>query len=494
MTKAKPLPSLGLALAPIAVMIALLVVGYGIYGLRIEPLLLLSAVFTGLLAFKMGYKWDDIIAAIVDKIAKALPVILILVSVGGLISSWMVSGTIPYMVYWGLKVISPEYILIAAFFVTSVVSVCTGTSWGSAGTVGVALMGVAAGLDVSLPAAAGAVVSGAYFGDKLSPLSDSTNFAPIVSGTTLYEHIQHMLYTTIPGFILSAIVFYFAGQYGNISNIAEPQKIIDILANIENLYNLNILLVIPPVVILWGAIAKKPVLPLMLFASALGLILGSLFQGFSIQQGFQAYVDGFNLSMFADKGHVIESIVPDVAKLLNRGGLSSMMSTILLVLCAFSFAGILTLTGALNVVLGRFLHLIRSTGQLILSTIIATITVVFTTSDGKLALLIPGELFQNAYRKMGLDTKNLSRTIEDAGTIIEPLVPWTAAGIYMASTLGVSTIDYLPWAVQCYSGIIFAIIFGFTGIGIAKAKSSHHAHNISVNDQKQTTYTHVETK
>ncbi|MGF1736444.1 Na+/H+ antiporter NhaC [Photobacterium satsumensis] len=469
MTNTKPLPSLSLAIAPIAVMFGLLAIGYGMLGLRIEPLLLVSAAFTGFIAFRMGYNWDDIMGAIVEKLAKAMPVILILVSVGGLIASWMVSGTIPYMVYWGLKVISPEYILIAAFFVTSVVSVCTGTSWGSAGTVGVALMGVAAGLDVSLAAAAGAVVSGAYFGDKISPLSDSTNFAPVVSGTTLYEHIQHMLYTTLPGFVIASIVFFFAGQHGDVAGVAEPQKVVEILSGLESLYNLNILLVIPPAMILWGALTKKPVIPLMLSASAIALGLGMVFQGFSLQQGFQAYVDGFNISMFSANGHSVDAIIPDVAKLLNRGGLFSMMSTILLVFCAFAFAGILSLTGALNVVLGHFLHMIRTTGQLILSTVIATITVVFTTSDGKLALLIPGELFQNAYRKMGLDTKNLSRTIEDAGTIIEPLVPWTAAGVYMAGTLGVSTLDYLPWAVQCYTGVIFAIIYGFTGFGIAKA-------------------------
>ncbi|WP_028864907.1 Na+/H+ antiporter NhaC [Psychromonas aquimarina] len=482
MTNNRALPSLALAIAPIAVMFGLLVIGYGMLGLRIEPLLLVSAVFTGGIAYKMGYNWDEIMGAIVDKLAKAMPVILILVSVGGLIASWMVGGTIPFMVYWGLKVISPEYILIAAFFVTSVVSVCTGTSWGSAGTVGVALMGVAAGLDVSMAAAAGAVVSGAYFGDKLSPLSDSTNFAPIVSGTTLYEHIQHMLYTTIPGFIIASIVFFVAGQHGAADAVSEPQKVIDILAGIESLYNLNIVLALPPVLILWGAIAKKPVLPLMLSASALGLILGMTVQDFSLQQGFEAYVSGFNISMLSANGHAVDGLVPDIAQLLNRGGLASMMSTILLVFCAFSFAGILSLTGALTVVLGRFLHLIHSTGQLILSTVAATITVVFTTADGKLALLIPGELFQGAYRKMGLDTKNLSRTIEDAGTIIEPLVPWTAAGIYMASTLGVSTLDYLPWAVQCYTGVIFALIFGFSGIGIAKAKPASteaSAENIS---------------
>ncbi|XP_061168531.1 uncharacterized Na(+)/H(+) antiporter HI_1107-like [Saccostrea echinata] len=331
-------------------------------------------------------------------------------------------------------------------------------------------MGVAAGLDISPAAAAGAVVSGAYFGDKISPLSDSTNFAPVVSGTTLYEHIQHMLYTTLPGFVIAAAVFFFAGQSAGAAGISEPEKVAEILAGLESLYNLNIVLVIPPVMILWGALTKKPVLPLMLAASAIAAAIGILLQGFSLKQSFQAYVDGFHLEMFEANGREVSGIVPDVAKLLNRGGLFSMMSTVLLVFCAFSSAGILSLTGALNVVPGRFLHLIHSTGQLIASTVIATVIVVCTTLDGKLALLIPGELFQNAYRKMGLDTKNLSRTIEDAGTVIEPLVPWTAAGLYMAGTLGVATLDYLPWAIQCYTGVIFALIYGFTGFGIAKAK------------------------
>ena len=239
MTKNNTQPSLALAIAPIVVMLGLLVIGYGILGLRIEPLLLISAIFTGAIAYRMGYSWDQIVGAIVDKLAKAMPVTLILVSVGGLIASWIISGTVPFMVYWGLKLISPEYILIAAFFVTSVVSICTGTSWGSAGTVGIALMGVAAGMDVSLPAAAGAVVSGAYFGDKISPLSDSTNFAPVVSGTTLYEHIQHMLYTTIPGFIIAAIVFFVAGQNSTVDAASEPQKLIDILAGIESQYRFS---------------------------------------------------------------------------------------------------------------------------------------------------------------------------------------------------------------------------------------------------------------
>ncbi|AMO81321.1 Na+/H+ antiporter NhaC [Obesumbacterium proteus] len=459
--------SLGLALIPIISMLTLLIVGYGVMGLRIEPLLLCSAAIAAGLAYWQGYCWDDVINSIVSKLAKAMPVVMILICVGGLIGTWMFSGTIPYMVYWGLKLISPQYILIAAFFLTSIVSVCTGTSWGSAGTVGVALMGVASGLDVSLPAAAGAVVSGAYFGDKISPLSDSTNFAAIVADTTLFEHIQHLMYTTIPSFILAAIVYLIAGHSSMLGEVATPQRVTDIITALDGLYHFNIVLILPPVIVLWGAFGKKPVIPLMLSACVLAIILGVWLQGLSVKQGLDAFMDGFNLSMFPQGS---EGIIADVPRLLNRGGLFSMMSTILLVFCAFSFAGALTLTGSLTIIINRLLTVIHSVGQLIAATIGTTILVTGATSDGKLALLVPAELYQDAYRRMGLDTKNLSRTIEDAGTVMEPLIPWTAAGVYMATTLGVSTLDLLPWAVQCYSAIFFALIYGFTGFGIAKTQ------------------------
>ncbi|HHH1742739.1 TPA: Na+/H+ antiporter NhaC [Yersinia enterocolitica] len=462
--------SLGLALLPIIAMLSFLVIGYGQFGLRIEPLLLLSAFVAAALAYWQGYRWDDIINSIVAKLAKAMPVILILVCVGGLIGTWMVSGTIPYMVYWGLKLISPQYILIAAFFITSVISVCTGTSWGAAGTVGVALMGVAAGLDVSLAAAAGAVVSGAYFGDKISPLSDSTNFAAIVADTDLYGHIKHLMYTTIPSFILAAIVYLIAGHTNSMGSVATPEKVTEILLALESLYHFNVLLILPPALVLWGAITKRPVIPVMLAGCLLAIIIGIVVQGFTLKQGFEALMDGFSLSMFSEQGHNVDGIVSDVPRLLNRGGMFSMMSTILLVFCAFSFAGALTLTGALTVIINRLLKVVRTTGQLIAATVATTILVTGATSDGKLALLIPAELFKDAYGRMGLDNKNLSRTVEDAGTVIEPLIPWTAAGIYMATTLGVSTLDLLPWAIQCYAAVFFALIYGFTGFGIAKVK------------------------
>ncbi|WP_025120170.1 MULTISPECIES: Na+/H+ antiporter NhaC [unclassified Serratia (in: enterobacteria)] len=460
--------NLWLALLPIVAMLTLLIVGYGVWELRIEPLLLLSAAVAAGLALWQGYRWDDIINSIVSKLAKAMPVIMILICVGGLIGTWMISGTIPYMVYWGLKVISPQYILIAAFFLTSVISVCTGTSWGSAGTVGVALMGVAAGLDVPLAAAAGAVVSGAYFGDKISPLSDSTNFAAIVAETDLYAHIKHLMYTTLPSFVLAATVYLIAGHSSVVGTVATPQRVTDIIAGLESLYHFNLLLILPPVLVLWGAVTKRPVIPVMLAACVLAIGLAVVMQGFNLQQGLNALMDGFNLSMFAERGHDISGVIADVPRLLNRGGMFSMMSTILLVLCAFSFAGALTLTGALTVIINRLLQVVHTTGQLIAATVGTTILVTGATSDGKLALLIPAELYKDAYRRMGLDNTNLSRTIEDAGTVIEPLIPWTAAGVYMATTLGVSTLDLLPWAVQCYAAVFFALIYGFTGFGIAK--------------------------
>ncbi|HIF9221190.1 TPA: Na+/H+ antiporter NhaC [Photobacterium damselae] len=460
-------PPVGLALLPLIAMIGLLVIGYGVYGLPIESLLLTSAVIAAAVAWKIGYSWDDIQNAIIDRLAKTLPAVFILVLVGGLIGSWMVGGTIPMLVYYGLKIISPEYLVLTSFLVTCMVSLCTGTSWGSAGTIGVALMGIATGMDANLAAVAGAVVSGAYFGDKISPLSDSTNFAPVVAGTDLYSHIQHMLWTTIPAFILSAVVFFFVGSHDVTADT--PEKVIAMLANIEQLFSLNIFLLLPPALILWGAIRKLPTIPLMLLAIAIGIFNAVTFQGFSLVTALTAMLNGFNASMFADAGLSNVTVVSDVLTLVNRGGMTSMMGVVLLVFCAFSFAGTLALTGALNVLVDLLNKGIKGTASLIGATIVTTITVVCTTSDGKLALLIPSELFRDTYKRMQLDPKNLSRTIEDAGTIIEPLVPWTNAGVFMAATLGVSTLDYMPWAIQNYSAIFFAMLWAVTGVGIAKA-------------------------
>lgn len=468
----KKKPTFLQAIIPIVAMILLLGVGYGVMGLRPEILMLVSAAIAGVIAMSLGYTWDDIMDSIVGKLSKTMPAILILIIVGALIGSWMIGGTIPMMVYYGLKIINPRFIIITSFIVTAFVSICTGTSWGSAGTIGVALMGVASGMGVPLPIAAGAIVSGAYFGDKMSPLSDTTNLAPIAAGSKLYEHIGHMIYTTGPAFIIAAIVYIIAGFNLPVSTAATPEKVTTILSTLDLMFNWNLLLLLPPAIVLYGSIRKKPTIPVMLISSVVALANSVIFQNFSLQQAFEATISGFNISMLSIPGFDAANVIPDIPRLLNRGGMNSMLGTVLIAFCAYGFAGAISVSGSLDIVLERLLRSVKSTGSLIVATIVSCLTAVCVTSNGQLSILIPGEMFRKTYIKRGLHPKNLSRTLEDSATVTEPLVPWTAAGVYMATTLGVPTLEYLPWAVLCYLGLVFAIIWGYTGLFIAKLDKS----------------------
>lgn len=466
----KKKPSFLQAVIPIISMILLLGVGYGVYGLRAEVLMLISAGIAGIIAIHLGYTWEDIMNSIVGKLSKTMPAILILIIVGVLIGSWMLGGTIPMMVYYGLKIINPKFIVITSFVVTAFVSLCTGTSWGSAGTIGVALMGVAAGMGMPLPIVAGAVVSGAYFGDKMSPLSDTTNLAPIAAGTSLYEHIGHMIFTTGPAFILSSIVYIIVGLRIPVSEMATPEKVGVILSTLDKMFTWNPLIILPPILVLYGSFKKKPTIPVMLISSSIALFNGIVFQKFTLQQAFESTISGFNISMIS--GIDSSSVIADIPRLLNRGGMNSMLGTVLIAFCAYGFAGTISVNGSLDIVLERVLKSVKSTGSLILATLVSCFTAVCVTSNGQLSILIPGEMFKNSYLARKLDPKNLSRTLEDGATVIEPLVPWTAAGMYMATTLGVPTLEYLPWAILCYSGCIFATIWGYTGKFIAKIDES----------------------
>lgn len=459
-------PTLAVALLPILVMLFLLGVGYAFFDIPPEPLMIVSCVFAGILTKSLGYTYSDMLESISGKIAKTMPALLILISVGLLIGTWIIGGTIPLMIYYGLKIIRPEYLYVTALFLTSIVSICTGTSWGSAGTVGVAFIGVAIGLDANLAATAGAVVAGAYFGDKLSPLSDTTNIASAATGVDLYEHIGHLLYTTLPSFILSAIVYIIYGLNSELASDVSSEKVQLMLDGLKNIYDFNLLLLFPVVIILWGSLTKKPTIPVMLLSALVASINALYIQGFSLVDTVNSAVNGFNVSMI----HSDMAVNGDLARLLNRGGMNSMMSTLLICFCALSFAGILSLSGVLDVIIKNLLKFTKSTASLIMTTIACGMTMIGVTSNGQISILIPGEMLRDAYVEKGLHPKNLSRTIEDSATIIEPILPWTAAGAYMAGTLGVETLSYLPWAVLCWSGIVFATIWGFTGFGIAKIK------------------------
>lgn len=462
-------PSFTEALVPLIAMILLLGIGYGKYGLPIQALLLIAAAIASIIAKRVGYTWKDMINGISDKIHSSLPSLFVMVCVGAMIASWMVSGTIPMMIYYGIKIIDPQFLFVTAFLVTAIISTFTGTSFGSAGTAGVAVMGIAIALGVPLEIAAGAVISGAVFGDKLSPFSDTTILAPIAAGSELYEHIRHMLYTTGAATITCLIAYTFIGFSMPVEAMANPETVNAVLKNLEALYSFNWILLLPPILVFYGAYTKKPTIPMLLFSSLLGIIFGMIFQDFTLKTAMMAFVNGFKVDMLSSSSHV--GSVKAITTLLNRGGLMGMMSTVLLVFCAFAFAGIFSKAGCIEVILTKIVNSITSVGNLIAATVGSTLFMSIVTGSSYLALLIPGEMFKDLYKKFGLEAKNLSRTLEDAGTCAVPIVPWSVAGTYMTATLGVSTFDYMPWAILCYSSMVFAIIFGYTGFGIAKIKN-----------------------
>lgn len=459
----KKKPSLLQALIPIIFMVVALALGYGVLKIKAEPIMIASAFVAGIIALKLGYTWEEMQKAIVDKIASALPATLILWSVGLLIGALMYSGTVPMIIYYGVQMINPKFILVTAFLSSAVLSVVTGTSWGAAGTIGVAMMGIAGGLGVSLPATAGAVVSGAFFGDKLSPLSDTTNLAPMAAGSEIYEHIKHMLYTTIPAALLAMAVYLVVGF--NVSGeLVTPVSVQAMMDQLESMFNFNIILILPLVLVILGSVRKWPTIPTMLGTSLITVVLGALVQGFNIVDGFTALISGFDITMTGFTGVPTEEVI----KLINRGGVDSVTSTTVLIFCAMGFAGIVSVSGMLDVVLDLLMSKVKSTAGIIISTVASCFTVAFVTGSSYLSILVPGELFKDVYPKKNLHPKNLSRTLEDSGTVLVPLIPWSAAGAYMAATLGVPTLEYLPWAILNYTGIIFAIIYAITGFGIAK--------------------------
>lgn len=448
---------------PILFMVISLTLGVGVLKIRTEPIIIISAFVAGTIAWKLGYNWEEMQAGVIEKIARALPATLILWSVGLLIGSWMFSGTVPMIIYYGVQIVNPKYLLVTAFIISAILSTITGTSWGSAGTIGVAIMGIAGGLGAPLAPVAGAVVAGAYFGDKLSPFSDTTNLAPLAAGSELYEHIRHMLYTTIPATIVSLIVYFIVGM-GTSGEVSTPETVSILQNQLDNMFNWNILLLLPVLFIIAGSLLKLPTIPTMLGTSIFSVIIGMAVQGFTLKNGFISLIQGFNVSMTGYEGEASTM----VTTLINRGGVVSVTSTTVLVFCAMGFAGIISVSGMLDVVLEELLKRVKTTAGIVLSTIASCFTVAFVTGNSYLSILIPGELFRDVYVERDLHPKNLSRTLEDSGTVLVPLIPWSAAGAYMSATLGVPTVEYLPWAVLNYTGIIFAIILAFTGFGITK--------------------------
>ena len=456
-TKNKPVePSLLISLIPLIVMGLFLGIGYGVYQLKAEVLLIGAATVTGGIAHFQGYTWKEMENGIVESVSRAMPAMLIVICVGLLIGSWIAAGTIPLLIFYGIKIITPSYFLVTACIVCSFVSIFTGTSWGTVGTLGIAFMGIAHGLGIPEGPAAGAIITGAYFGDKLSPFSDTTNLAPIAAHSNLFDHIRHMLWTTAPAWIIGLFIYFIIGLKFQAADLNQGDITL-LVESLENSFNFSPFLFLPPAIILFFAIKKLPTIPGMVMASLVASVLALIYQDISLPEVIRSMTTGY----------VSETGNPSLDNLLTRGGMMSMMGVTLIAFCAFSFAGIMQTTGMLQVILDNLLKVIKSTGTLIMSTSLGCIIMAFITGSSFLSILVPGELFAPAYKEKDLAAKNLSRTTEDSGTVVVPLVPWSMAGVYMAGTLGVPTLVYARWTFMFYIGIALAWVYGFTGIGIA---------------------------
>jgi NhaC family Na+:H+ antiporter len=430
-----------------------------------------AATVAGLGAVRRGHTWDEIQRSTGRKLADVLPAILILLSIGMLIGTWVLSGTIPYLVYWGVTLVSPRFLVLTAFLATALMSLCTGTSWGSAGTIGVALMGTAAALEAPLPMVAGAVVSGAYFGDKMSPLSDSTNITAIGAGTPLYTHIRHMVYTAGPSFVVALVVYALTAMLDGAASAGIPEGARRLLVDIDAVYRLHWVVLVPPAVVI-AAIVRRTPPALAISASALvAAALGVALQGFAIQDALNVAVDGFDLGMLKRVGVDRASVGSMFETLVERGGLQSMVGTLLVVIAAFLLAGAMDVMGALDLLIRRLLGAVRGTFGLIAATMSAGGVMIALTSHGGVTALIVGSLFRGAYAERKLAPENLSRSIEDSVTITEPLMPWTVSAVFMATTLGVPTLQYAPWALFCYTGTVFSLtlaaLYRRTGFGLS---------------------------
>lgn len=478
----KKRPSFIAALIPIAVLVTLL--GLNVYFYEDNATygpnqiaLILAAAIACIIGLRLNFRWEEIQAGMVKSIKTALPAILILLIIGALTGTWMLSGIVPSMIYYGLDLMSPKFFLIAACLACSIVSVATGSSWTTVSTVGVALIGIADGLNIHPAIASGAIISGAYFGDKMSPLSDTTNLAPAMAGTDLFTHIRYMALTTIPTYIITLLIFLFIGL--NIDSSANNQSVQALLQTLDQTYYISPLLFLVPVFIVVLIVKKVDAVPALLIGTLLGALVAVFVQPNIIKQISsysgtatdwttyikQSYTSCIN-AMSVETSVVTDN--EDINKLISTRGMFGMMNTVWLIVCAMCFGGVMEVTGMLHRISSSIVVFAKSAGSLIATTVSTCLFFNVTASDQYLAIVVPGRMYADTFRERGLKPENLSRTLEDSGTVTSVLVPWNTCGAYQSTMLNVATLDYL-W--YCYFNLLSPIttmIYGFFNIKIRK--------------------------
>lgn len=469
-------PSLLQSFIPIIVLVGLLAVNvllvYGddALGGANQMALLFAGTVAGGIAIYNGFNWKDVLNGITKSITSALPALIILLLIGALAGTWMLSGVVPAMIYYGLDLLNPTIFLVASCLICSIVSIATGSSWSTVATVGVALMGIGKALGFADGLIAGAIISGAYFGDKMSPLSDTTNLAPAMAGTDLITHIKYMALTTVPSIVITLIIFLVIGFFynggGGVSEIGELR------AAIASKINITPWLFIVPVSVIVLIIKKVPAIPALFIGSLLGGVFAIIFQP-DLLLSLSEETNFFKASYKS----VIDAMTTDIAvvtengtvnELLSSGGMYGMLNTIWLIICAMIFGGIMEKCGMLKRITQSIIKLAKSTGSLIATTAASCMVFNVTASDQYLAIVVPGRMFAEEYRDRELHPKVLSRTLEDSGTVTSALVPWNTCGAYHSKMLGVATGDYVMFCFFNLISPIMTIIFGYLGIKIAK--------------------------
>jgi len=477
MHKTKQL-SLGIALLPILFLTVLLSLNVYYYGDDSlsganQIALVLSAAFCSLLAARRGTQWDAILEGIKSSISDALPALLILLLIGSLAGTWLISGVVPAMIYYGLQIVNPTYFLVAACIVSAIISVATGSSWSTIATIGVALLGIGQALGISEAMVAGAIISGAYFGDKMSPLSDTTNLAPAMAGTDLVTHIRYMTYTTLPSIIITLIIFLVLGLNLDVSN--SPSDVNVILTALQSKFYISPLLFLVPIAVVVLIVKKIPAIPALFAGTLLGGLAAIIFQPEiitdlgSTTNYFKASFTTLINAMSGDTSIVTDNEM--INGLLSTGGMYGMLNTVWLIICAMCFGGAMEASGFLKCISDSLMKLATNTASLIATTTGTCIFFNMTASDQYLAIVVPGKMFKDAYKDQGLAPENLSRTLEDSGTVTSVLIPWNTCGATQASILGVSTLTYLPY---CFFNIIspfMTMLYAIIGYKIRKIKA-----------------------
>ena len=450
--------SLGLAIIPIVALIAAAASSIFIWKAGMHIPLLIGVLAAAVIAIRCGWKWSEVENMMVKGVARALPAVFILLIIGIIVGTWIASGVIPTMIYYGLSIIEPSLFVPLVALITGIVSITLGSSFTSIATIGIAFMAIGEGLGFAPGLVAGAVISGAYLGDKLSPLSDTTNIAPAMVDTDLFSHIKHMLWDTIPAFAISLLLYWFVGNAGVATNTVDSDGINLIKTGLASVFVIHPLLLLMPIFTIIIMMKRVPAIPALTIVGLLGAVLAVLVQGSSISSIVQVMTGGFS----------VESGVAAVDKLLNTGGLMSMLGTIGMLIIATALGGILEETGSFEVVTRKMIARVRSTGSLISTTIFSTFVVAFASGAQFLAIILPARTFVNTYKKMGIDTKNLSRCVEAAGTVGINLVPWSVPVVFAVSMLGVSPGEFIPYAFFAFLVPLINLIFGFTGWTITK--------------------------